>query len=68
MLPVIEGGHPAWNLYFACEDTDTTLAKINELGGGTVMGPMNPQRVALRDRARPEQRGLQRLSGGGDGD
>ena len=41
MLPVIAGGHPAWNLYFACEDTDTTVAKINELGGGTVMGPMD---------------------------
>jgi uncharacterized protein len=53
MLPVIEGGHPAWNLYFACEDTDATLAKAKELGGETVMGPMdvpNGSRFAiLRD-------------------
>jgi predicted enzyme related to lactoylglutathione lyase len=53
MLPIIEGGHPAWNLYFACEDTDATLAKANELGGETVMGPMdvpNGSRFAiLRD-------------------
>jgi predicted enzyme related to lactoylglutathione lyase len=53
MLPVIEGGHPAWNLYFACEDTDATLATAKELGGETVMGPMdvpNGSRFAiLRD-------------------
>jgi predicted enzyme related to lactoylglutathione lyase len=53
MLPIIEGGHPAWNLYFACEDVDATLAKANELGGETFMGPMdvpNGSRFAiLRD-------------------
>jgi predicted enzyme related to lactoylglutathione lyase len=41
MLPVIPGGHPAWNLYFAAEDCDATLARAGELGGGTVMGPMD---------------------------
>jgi len=53
MLPIIEGGHPAWNLYFACDDVDATLAKANELGGETFMGPMdvpNGSRFAiLRD-------------------
>ena len=41
MAPVIPGGHPAWNLYFACEDCDATVARAGELGGGTVMGPMD---------------------------
>jgi len=53
LLPIIEGGHPAWNLYFACDDVDATLAKANELGGETFMGPMdvpNGSRFAiLRD-------------------
>ena len=53
ILPIIEGGHPAWNLYFACEDADATVAKANELGGETFMGPMdvpNGSRFAiLRD-------------------
>jgi predicted enzyme related to lactoylglutathione lyase len=41
MLPLIPGGHPAWNLYFAVEDVDAAIAKAAELGGGTVMGPMD---------------------------
>ena len=53
LLPIIEGGHPAWNLYFACEDVDATVAKANEFGGETFMGPMdvpNGSRFAiLRD-------------------
>ena len=53
ILPIIEGGHPAWNLYFACEDVDATVAKADELGGETFMGPMdvpNGSRFAiLRD-------------------
>jgi predicted enzyme related to lactoylglutathione lyase len=53
IMPLPPGGHPAWNLYFACEDTDATLAKAKELGGETVMGPMdvpNGSRFAiLRD-------------------
>ncbi|HSS59660.1 MAG TPA: VOC family protein [Solirubrobacteraceae bacterium] len=53
LLPIIEGGHPAWNLYFACEDVDATVARANELGGETFMGPMdvpNGSRFAiLRD-------------------
>jgi hypothetical protein len=53
LLPLIEGGHPAWNLYFACEDVDATVARANELGGETFMGPMdvpNGSRFAiLRD-------------------
>ena len=53
LLPIIEGGHPPWNLYFACEDVDATVAKANEFGGETFMGPMdvpNGSRFAiLRD-------------------
>jgi predicted enzyme related to lactoylglutathione lyase len=53
MLPVLPGGHPAWNLYFAVEDADAALARAGELGGGTVVGPMdvpNGSRFAvLRD-------------------
>jgi uncharacterized protein len=41
MLPLIPGGHPAWNLYFAVDDVDAAIAKADELGGGTVMGPMD---------------------------
>jgi predicted enzyme related to lactoylglutathione lyase len=53
MMPMPPGGHPAWNLYFACEDCDTTLALAGELGAETVMGPIdvpNGSRFAiLRD-------------------
>jgi len=53
MLPMLPGGHPAWNLYFAVEDVDAAIARTGELGGATVMGPMdipNGSRFAvLRD-------------------
>jgi predicted enzyme related to lactoylglutathione lyase len=53
MMPMPPGGHPAWNLYFACEDCDATVAQAGELGAETVMGPMdipNGSRFAiLRD-------------------
>jgi len=53
MMPMPPGSHPAWNLYFAVEDVDATLARARELGGDTVMGPMevpNGGRLAvLRD-------------------
>jgi predicted enzyme related to lactoylglutathione lyase len=32
---------PFWTIYFAVEDTDATLAKVAELGGATVAGPMD---------------------------
>ena len=61
-MPMPPGGHPAWNLYFACEDVDATVARADELGGETFMGPMDvPNGVALRDPARPAERVLQRL-------
>jgi len=41
LMPAPPGSHPAWNLYFAVEDTDATLARVGELGGQTVMGPMD---------------------------
>ena len=40
-MPMPEGGHPAWNLYFACEDVDATVARAGELGGRTMMGPID---------------------------
>ena len=50
LLPVIPGGHPAWNLYFVVEDCDAAVARAGDLGGGAVMGPMdvpNGTRFAL---------------------
>ncbi len=32
---------PFWSVYFAVTDTDATLAKVNELGGSTLAGPMD---------------------------
>jgi predicted enzyme related to lactoylglutathione lyase len=53
MMPLPPGGHPAWNLYFACEDADATIAQAGELGAEKVMGPIdvpNGSRFAiLRD-------------------
>jgi uncharacterized protein len=37
MMPMPEGGHPAWNLYFACEDVDATVAQAGELGARTIV-------------------------------
>ena len=41
MMPMPPGGHPAWNLYFAVEDVDATVARARELGADLVMGPMD---------------------------
>jgi predicted enzyme related to lactoylglutathione lyase len=40
LMPLPPGGHPAWNLYFAVPDTEAALARVGELGGQVVMGPM----------------------------
>jgi uncharacterized protein len=40
VLPMIPEGHPAWNLYFAVEDCNAAVARAGELGGATIMGPM----------------------------
>lgn len=32
--------HPAWNLYFAVDAIDEAVTRVNELGGGILMGPM----------------------------
>jgi uncharacterized protein len=37
MMVLPEGGHPAWNLYFGCEDADATVAQASELGAKTIM-------------------------------
>jgi predicted enzyme related to lactoylglutathione lyase len=39
LMPMPEGGHPAWNLYFLVEDADAAVARARELGGDLVMGP-----------------------------
>ena len=53
MMPLPPGGHPAWNLYFGTEDAHATTARVGELGGGTVMGPIDVPNgtrfVVLRD-------------------
>jgi uncharacterized protein len=53
IMPMPPGGHPAWNLYLGVEDVDATVARADERGGATVMGPMdipNGTRLAvLRD-------------------
>jgi predicted enzyme related to lactoylglutathione lyase len=41
MMPLPPGGHPAWNIYFGCEDADATMAGAGDLGGATVMGPID---------------------------
>jgi predicted enzyme related to lactoylglutathione lyase len=40
---------PFWGIYFAVEDCDAAVARINELGGSVVMGPMDiePGRFAV---------------------
>jgi predicted enzyme related to lactoylglutathione lyase len=50
LMPQPPGAHPAWNLYFAVDDVDATLARAGELGAQTVMGPVdipNGSRVAV---------------------
>jgi uncharacterized protein len=50
LMPMPPGSHPAWNLYFAVEDVDAAVAKAGELGGATIMGPMdipNGSRLAV---------------------
>jgi predicted enzyme related to lactoylglutathione lyase len=50
IMPLPPGGHPAWNLYFAVGDTNAAVARAGELGGQTVMGPMdipNGSRLAV---------------------
>jgi uncharacterized protein len=41
IMPAPEGGRPAWNLYFAVEDADAAVARAGELGGSSIMGPMD---------------------------
>jgi predicted enzyme related to lactoylglutathione lyase len=41
IMPMPPGAHPAWNLYFAVDDVDAAVARAGELGGATVMGPMD---------------------------
>lgn len=40
---------PNWGVYFAVSDTDTTVAKVQELGGAVFMGPtdIEPGRFAV---------------------
>ncbi len=50
LMPMPEGSHPAWNLYFAVEDVDATTARATELGAAPMVGPMdipNGSRLAV---------------------
>jgi uncharacterized protein len=50
IMPMPPGSHPAWNLYFAVEDVDATVAQATDRGAETVMGPMdipNGSRLAV---------------------
>lgn len=40
MMPAPPGQHPAWNLYFGVEDAEATVSRVGELGGATVIEPM----------------------------
>ena len=40
LMAMPPGGHPAWNLYFGVTDTEAAVARVGELGGQVVMGPM----------------------------
>lgn len=41
IMPMPPGAHPVWNLYFAVEDVDATLARARELGASDILGPMD---------------------------
>jgi predicted enzyme related to lactoylglutathione lyase len=41
MRPAMENEPPYWLVYFGAEDIDAGLAKASELGGTTLMGPMD---------------------------
>jgi predicted enzyme related to lactoylglutathione lyase len=41
LVPMLPGAHPVWNLYFAVDDADAAVARVGELGGELVMGPMD---------------------------
>ncbi len=40
LMALPPGGHPAWNVYFGVEDAEATIARVSELGGGTILGPL----------------------------
>jgi uncharacterized protein len=40
VMSMPSGGHPAWNLYFAVDATEATIARAAQLGAEVVMGPM----------------------------
>jgi uncharacterized protein len=41
MRPVQDGEPPHWLAYFACDDIDAALAKVEELGGTKLAGPID---------------------------
>jgi predicted enzyme related to lactoylglutathione lyase len=55
LMPQPPDSHPAWNLYFAVEDVDATLARAAERGGQTIAGPMDiPNGTRLAVLADPQ--------------
>ena len=49
---------PFWGVYFTVEDTDATVAKVAELGGMTVFGPMDVASVGRFAAVRRHRRRL----------
>jgi predicted enzyme related to lactoylglutathione lyase len=41
IAPIQEGMPPAWLAYFAVEEIEAGLARVGELGGGTIVGPID---------------------------
>ena len=47
------GAPPSWLVYFGTEDIDSALAKVQELGGSTLAGPIDIERAKIAVVADP---------------
>jgi predicted enzyme related to lactoylglutathione lyase len=47
MRPALVGEPPHWLAYFACDDIDTALARVEELGGTKLAGPIDIQMAKI---------------------
>jgi predicted enzyme related to lactoylglutathione lyase len=52
--PVPPGMHPNWLVYFATEDVETSMAKVEELGGTVHAGPIDIQIAKIAVVADPQ--------------
>jgi hypothetical protein len=48
------GTPPSWLVYFATEDVEVALARVGELGGRTLVGPIDIQRAKIAVVADPQ--------------